>query len=288
MGEDCAKSILKIMNPDGLHYDGEVVHRCPTCGDPTRVYRRIAVGDTSGLLPCSLECRCEIEAERLARCLEAKRRISRLKMRAYRGSGISSDLKAIASSDLDVGLRQAADLVLGALLDKSPIGVGITLSCKSSLGRRRFSCAVVNALCEAGLSVGYVSVQAFLRAIKATYGERNGGETESSLIQDRLSFEVLIVDGLGECRSGTWLRGILGELIAGARRAGRTVIATTGLSREELRGWLGTGGPDGNGLLDQLLQSSPFLSVECENFEREEERNVIEELNRRLAAVEVS
>jgi len=44
---ECAKGILEIMNPGGVHYDGEVADACPVCGDAKRVYRRIVLGDVS-------------------------------------------------------------------------------------------------------------------------------------------------------------------------------------------------------------------------------------------------
>lgn len=261
---ECAKGILEIMNPGGVHYDGEVAYACPVCGDAKRVYRRIVLGDVSGVLPCSYACRCEIEAEELSRRWEAARRAAELKRRAYRGSGVAEEFMKLTLDELDGGLREAAELVLKEYRS----GYGVTLSCGSDQGRRIFSCAVTNVICEAGVAVSYVCVQAFLRAIKLTYNDPDGGESESSLLRDRLNASVLIVDGLGTCKSSPWSLGILDELVSGARRAGMALVATTPLESRELEQWLYDSCL--GGVYDRLLQRSPFASVGTNNYEKAE------------------
>lgn len=269
---ECAKGILEIMNPGGVHYDGEVADACPVCGDAKRVYRRIVLGDVSGVLPCSYACRCEIEAEELSRRWEAERRAAELKRRAYRGSEVAEGFMKLTLDDLDGGLREAAELVL----KEHRSGYGITLSYGSDQGRCLFSCAVTNALCEAGVAASYVSVQAFLRAIKLTYNDPDEGESESSLLRDRLNARVLIIDGLGTCKSSSWSLGILDELISGARRAGMTLVATTPLESRELEKWLNDNTFDG--VFDRLLQRSPFASVEANSLEKAERARSIARL----------
>ena len=264
MGMECAKGILEIMNPGGVHYDGEVAYACPVCGDAKRVYRRIVLGDVSGVLPCSYACRCEIEAEELSRRWEAARRAAELKRRAFRGSGVAEEFMKLTLDELDGGLREAAELVLKEYRS----GYGVTLSCGSDQGRRIFSCAVTNVICEAGVAVSYVCVQAFLRAIKLTYNDPDGGESESSLLRDRLNASVLIVDGLGTCKSSPWSLGILDELVSGARRAGMALVATTPLESRELEQWLYDSCL--GGVYDRLLQRSPFASVGTNNYEKAE------------------
>ena len=264
MGSECVAAALKAF---GHHYDGEVAYSCPVCGDPKLVYRRVDHDDTAYVVPSSYACRCEIEAEKHSERKKAERKVEELKARAYRGSGVAKELTKLRLDDLDDGLREAAELVLNGLLDEGRSGNGITLSCRSDKGRRLFGYAVVNALCEAGMDVSYVCIQAFLRAIKLTYNDPDGGESESSLLMDKLNASVLVIDGLGTCRSSSWLLGILDELVSGARRAGMKLIATTPLELGSLKRWMTDGDGYIDGLLDRLLQRSPFVSVESIDYE---------------------
>lgn len=273
---ECAKGILEIMNPGGVHYDGEIAESCPVCGDAKRVYRRIVLGDVSGVLPCSYACRCEIEAEELSMRWEAERRAAVLKRRAYRGSRMAEESMKLTLDDLDGGLREAAELVL----KEHRSGYGVTLSCRSDQGRRIFSCAVTNTLCEGGVAASYASVQSFLRAIKLTYNDPDGGASESSLLRDKLNAQVLIIDGLGTCKSNSWSLGILDELVSGARRAGIALIATTPLEIGGLKRWMSDGDGYIDGVFDRLLQCSPFVSAESIDYEGIERVRSIEKLTK--------
>ena len=280
MGSECVAAALKAF---GHHYDGEVAYSCPVCGDPKLVYRRVDHDDTAYVVPSSYACRCEIEAEKHSERKKAERKVEELKARAYRGSGVAEEFTKITPDDLDDGLREAAKLVLKGLIGECRSGDGITLSCRSDKGRSLFSYAVTNALCEAGVAVSYVCVQAFLRAIKLTYSDPDWGESESSLLMDKLNASVLVIDGLGTCKSSSWSLGILDELVSGVRRAGIALIATTGLDRAELKKWLRTQGHCIDVLSDRLFSQSPFLPVECEKYERIEELRTIEALNNHLS-----
>jgi DNA replication protein DnaC len=151
--------------------------------------------------------------------------------------GVSFERKPV--SDLNPDLLRHVRSFIANLEANLEAGNGLWFFGDTGTGKTSLAMIVSKAALEQGRSVAIYSVPRLLAEIKETY-DRDSGDSYMQLFRRLCAVDLLHLDDLGAERTTEWVLEQLYSIVNERWQNQRSIVVTTNLGLDELRGQLGT------------------------------------------------